>query len=706
MSFIKRLYLSKSICLHCILLISLCLFSFKAITINDINLSITELDSIETPFLKIKDIELSLSFETLQQIQIHLSSKNIKTDFIEDIHSISVDCLIDVFENSQLECKKGSLTLFQGKSKQKSNISFIYDLNKGLKKFSVNNLHLFSGSQSITAKKNKQLWNASLSIKDTSIENILASLNHYQDYKDEFPIQQGLLNLSTNITLMHEEIISLKINGSIDNLFLDAAQVLEDVSLETNFSLKKKKNYWLVENQTNFTQGAMYLTPGFTVFENQPGFFFDLTNEPINIHFSANSSLDHKQIDLHHFSFVHENHITATGKGLFDLSTDYLTESTHFQVSTNDLAKVYPVYIEPILLPTNYSDLMTQGSMSIDIQHEKEELKYLNLLLNDLSIFDERKRFGIEKLNSNIQMQDSKSTNISNITWQALSIYKLPFGPADMTFESISNNYTLTNWQSVTLLDGGLDIKTLKLDNIGATDFKLSLGGALKPISLTQFTEAMSWPTMAGTLEGKIEGVEYTNNNLEILGDIDFKAFDGDIYLHGVKIENLFSTNSRLTSNLELTNLDIEILTDTFTFGKMEGTLNGYMNDFTLENWQPVYFDAKFETPKDDQRPHRISQKALENISEIGGGIGSSLSSSLLRFVPSYSYGQFGISCRLEKGVCNLGGVKDTENGFYILTQGGLLPPWVDVMGSGRSILWDNLIEGIQQISEGEVQFE
>lgn len=685
--------------------LALCLFYFSSFALTDIEFSIGSMDSYSNSIFNIDDLDISLTFNSAKKIVLNLTTKRITTDFIDPINSIKLQCPIEIIEEDFF-CKNGTINFIQAKTKHKAKIAFNYHANNGLKNISINNLNLFSGKQSISAKKKNKHWLVSFDLNNTNLKQLVYLLAKKNKFLEKYPIENGLLSLNGNFVYNGDTVTSINFNSSAQNLFLESEQVLEDAALETSLIATKKKHRWQIQNKTKLSSGALYLVPGFEVFESQPGFYIDLNHNPILIELKSEANIDFNQFEIKQFLYNHKSLMVAEAKGTINLAEDYPAQSLDVFVKANDLSKVYPVYLEPILLSTNYSDLKTSGSMSIDIRHEKEELKYLNLILNDLSIFDERNRFSMENLNSNIKMQDSNTLNTSNITWESLSIYKLPFGSADMSFESISNNYKLTNWQSVSLLDGGLDINTLKLDKIGETDFKLSLDGKLQPISLSKFTEAMSWPAMGGTLEGEIAGIEYTNNNLEILGDIDFKAFDGDIYLHGVKIENLFSTNSRLTSNLELKNLDIEILTDTFTFGKMEGTLNGYMNDFTLENWQPVYFDAKFETPKDDHRPHRISQKALENISELGGGVGSSLSSSLLKFIPSYSYGQFGISCRLERGVCNLGGVKNTKDGFYILTQGGLLPPWVDVMGSGRSILWDNLIEGIQQISEGEVQFE
>jgi hypothetical protein len=53
-----------------------------------------------------------------------------------------------------------------------------------------------------------------------------------------------------------------------------------------------------------------------------------------------------------------------------------------------------------------------------------------------------------------------------------------------------------------------------------------------------------------------------------------------------------------------------------------------------------------------------------------------------------------------------LGGIKETDQGFYLLTRGGMLPPWVEVKAVGRSMPWNELIDGFKQISAGGIKIE
>jgi hypothetical protein len=148
----------------------------------------------------------------------------------------------------------------------------------------------------------------------------------------------------------------------------------------------------------------------------------------------------------------------------------------------------------------------------------------------------------------------------------------------------------------------------------------------------------------------------------------------------------------RLQVDAQVNNLDLETLTRTFSFGRIEGRLDGRLDGLLMESWRPVAFDAGFATPVDDKSRHRISQQALDNISNIGGGgVGGALSRSFLRFFEDFPYDRLGISCRLENGICAMDGVAPAANGYYIV-KGRLLPPRIDVIGYAERVNWNSLV--------------
>jgi hypothetical protein len=151
----------------------------------------------------------------------------------------------------------------------------------------------------------------------------------------------------------------------------------------------------------------------------------------------------------------------------------------------------------------------------------------------------------------------------------------------------------------------------------------------------------------------------------------------------------------RLQVDVNVDNIDLENLTRTFSFGRIEGRLDGRVDGLRMESWRPVAFDAEFATPPDDTSRHRISQKAVDNISNIGGGgFGGALSRSFLRFLEDFPYDRLGIRCRLENGVCAMGGVAPAKQGYY-LVKGRFIPPRLDVIGYAERVDWQALVSQV-----------
>ncbi len=174
----------------------------------------------------------------------------------------------------------------------------------------------------------------------------------------------------------------------------------------------------------------------------------------------------------------------------------------------------------------------------------------------------------------------------------------------------------------------------------------------------------------------------------------------GSILIQNLQLDDLFGALPALDADIELKELDLETLTKTFSFGKITGKLEGRIDNLRLEDWQPISFDAWFATPVDDDSRHRISQKAVDNISNLGGsGVSGALSRSFLRFFDEFGYTRLGIKCKLEEGICDMGGIESTERGYYLVKGGGI--PRIDIIGFNTKTDWNLLLSKLQQIASG-----
>jgi hypothetical protein len=219
---------------------------------------------------------------------------------------------------------------------------------------------------------------------------------------------------------------------------------------------------------------------------------------------------------------------------------------------------------------------------------------------------------------------------------------------------------------------------------------------------MRQLSLALGWPEFAGMLSGVIPAVRYDDGSLSVGGVLLMRVFDGMITLQDVHLERPFGVIPRLQLDARFADIDLEALTGTFSFGRIEGRLEGRIDDLEMESWRPVAFDAAFATPAGDKSRHRISQRAVDNISSIGGGgVGGVLSRSALRFFEDFPYAKLGIRCRLENGICDMGGVAPAPDvGGYYLVKGRLLPPRLDVIGYADRVDWETLLAQILAVTK------
>ena len=150
-------------------------------------------------------------------------------------------------------------------------------------------------------------------------------------------------------------------------------------------------------------------------------------------------------------------------------------------------------------------------------------------------------------------------------------------------------------------------------------------------------------------------------------------------------------------ADLEISKLNLQTLTKITGFGEIQGQLSGYVKELQLVNWQPIAFNAYFATPSDSNLPHQISQKAINNLSNLGGGAAvNAISKSILRIFENFSYQRLGWGCHLIKGVCQMRGVEALTNGYYLVKGGGL--PRIDVIGYNNQVDWQILVTRLQRI--------
>jgi hypothetical protein len=219
----------------------------------------------------------------------------------------------------------------------------------------------------------------------------------------------------------------------------------------------------------------------------------------------------------------------------------------------------------------------------------------------------------------------------------------------------------------------------------------------IEPISMAPIAKAFGLPEFEGKLSGRIPGLTYRDKVLSLQGNLEADVFAGHVVATNLRLREPLGAWPRLYGDVTARNLDLGLITSTFEIGSITGLLNVDLTDLETFNWSPIVFDLVLATPEDDRSRHRISQRAVQNLSDIGGGgggVAAALQSGALKFFDEFSYDRIGLSCRLRKDVCQLAGAGAVGNGFYIVKGSGL--PRIDIIGNNALVDWPVFLAQVQ----------
>lgn len=466
--------------------------------------------------------------------------------------------------------------------------------------------------------------------------------------------------------------------------FSDAQGNLSGVNLGLSLDadVKRVADRWQITGNISGSQGQLYVDP----------VFIDLDPRPVHATAEIDWQPSTGHLVIRSFDYVHPGTVGLHAAGLIVLERPFRLEDLSLDIAEGRLPGLYDTYLQPWLIDTPLADLQMAGAVTAAIRWRQGRPVGILLNLDDVSFDDREGRYGVGGLQGRVDWAAEDAVRPSDLRWRDGHLYRVPLGTGQIAAESAASMLRLREPARLSVLDGELQIDAFELAFPADAPWGWRIDGILTPVSLPRLCQALGWPEFAGRLSGVIPNMHYADGSVEVGGMLLVRAFDGDITLDNLQLLQPLSVIPQLRADVRVDNIDLEALTGAFSFGKIEGRLDGRVDGLYMEAWRPVAFDASFATPAGDTSRHRISQKAVDNISSIGGGgVGGVLSRSMLRFFDDFPYDKLGIRCRLENGTCEMGGVEPAANGYYIV-KGRFLPPRLDVIGYADRVNWRSLV--------------
>lgn len=357
----------------------------------------------------------------------------------------------------------------------------------------------------------------------------------------------------------------------------------------------------------------------------------------------------------------------------------------------------YTRYGKGLFQAFGVDQLDARGDVAGHVVMEGGALKTFSMQTGGLDLALADGRLGVDGLHGAVDWSATENRPPTKLGWRALRFYRIPNGAAESSWRSSGGALKLEKPFAIPVLDGQLRVLGLSLHPAAATGERLQTSLALTEIDMAAFCRALGWPEFKGKLGGAVPSLRFVDDQIELGGGLSVNVFDGFVDITGMTLAQPFGAAPVLTGNVALRQLDLSLLTSVFDFGSITGRLHGSIDGVRLVAWAPAAFKASLIADEGG----RISQKAVNNLTSVGGGgIAGGLQGTVLKLFKTFGYKRIGLSCTLKGDVCSMGGLGPAKDGYAIVEGSGL--PRLNVVGHQREVDWPTLVRRLKAATEGD----
>lgn len=514
--------------------------------------------------------------------------------------------------------------------------------------------------------------------KRRSIEAVRCDNGRLKSARVDLPFDLEIKRLFHRHELDVDAALYLKGGSFSDEAGLHAA---EKLSGAITLALKRQASGWQWQTSADWQTGEVYWQP----------FYVESGGHALQ----ATGTLKDDVLA------VKQAHLKINRVGEMDVDgavrlSDFKLLDLNANLPKLNLGAAYPLLFKPLLGNTAFNNATISGNAALQLKVKNTELQSFNLQLNAVDVVDINNKFAFYQLNANIPWSYDAANPVT-LSYARGSLLNLPLGKTDIN--AVANRYSITAPNiRLPILDGALSLSNVSAARLH-NEWFWHLSAELEPISMEDFSTQLKLPRMQGKASAKIPLVTYNGGILTTDGSVVLNVFDGTATVTKLTMRTPLGIAPKLNADIALRNLELGALTRTFSFGAIEGKLDGDIKGLELQNWKPVTFDARIQSSP-GKYPKKISQRAVENISALGGGgATAAVQRSFLRFFEQFNYGKMGLSCRLRNDVCEMGGVESTAHGYIIVKGSGI--PAITVMGYNQTVGWSELVARIERVIDG-----
>ncbi len=381
---------------------------------------------------------------------------------------------------------------------------------------------------------------------------------------------------------------------------------------------------------------------------------------------------------------------------------DVELDHAQLDIASARLDRLGPRYLSGWLGQWGLAEVALDGEAKANVVVQAGALARADVTLDRVSLRDAQGRFGFNGI-AGTAIFSGGAVAKSGLRWEGGQIGEIAFGAAKIPLSSGDGHIGLREPVRVAMLGGQLVLEALDVRTpAGDRGLEVEFGLALQSLDVGQLASAMDWPAFTGRLDGRVPKARYANDRLVFDGTLTAQTFGGTVAVSGLSMERPFGPAPTLEADIVFDDMDLQALTSVFGFGEITGALDGSVRGLRLVDWSAQAFDAQLRTDDAWKGRRRISQRAVQDLSSVGGtgGLGDSLQAQALQLFDDFGYRRIGISCRLANEVCVMDGLGSVGAGFSIVQGSGL--PRLRVVGFNRRVDWPVLVDRLVAVTQGE----
>lgn len=496
----------------------------------------------------------------------------------------------------------------------------------------------------------------------------------------------GLLRVQGAADAVSEAYADLLLDR-VDYASPDGRQAAEGLVLKVELKTLVKGGLWYFDNSLSWPAGALYSEP----------VFVDAEQAAPNARVRGHWHPGRERLQVDNWQVVLPGIVDLSGTGRL-AGRALRVEDLTLALRSDDAGRLYTTLLQPFLIGTAGDDLAVAGRVGLALHVDGQGIEQAGLDLAGLRVADRKDRFSLADIDGHVAWHRSKSVPVSELRFAGARVYRVPVDAFAVRTLFTGDRVRLVEPLVVPLLDGRLTLSEFALDGALVAGAKpaWTASASLRDLSLDRLTEALGWTPFGGKVAGELRDMRYADGVFTIGGGLALDAFDGDIRVSNLTLRDPLGAVPVLQADAHFRGVSLKSLTRTFSFGLIEGRLDGDIDGLRLIGWQPDRFDLHFYTPADDDSRHRISQRAVENLTELGSGVPAGLSTTVLRLFEQFGYDRIDLRIALRGDVAELDGLAREGGGYYLVKGAGL--PRIDVIGRNRSVAWMDLVERLRQI--------